>query len=53
MTTKDTPYLNLAVETAKKAGHFLLKNIGKNYDIVAEEEGKSTFNSTLRQKRLS
>ena len=38
MPTKDTQYLNLAVEAATKAGHFLLKNSGKKQNIISEDD---------------
>lgn len=52
MPTQDTQYLNLAVEAATKAGHFLLKNIGKNYDIVAEEEREIHFQFDLEAEKI-
>jgi myo-inositol-1(or 4)-monophosphatase len=52
MPTQDTQYLNLAVEAATQAGHFLLKNIGKNCDIVAEEEREIHFQFDLEAEKI-
>ena len=52
MLTKDTQYLNLAAAAATKAGDFLLKNIGKNYDIVAEEEREIHFQFDLEAEKI-
>ena len=38
ISTNNTPYLDLAVEAARKAGHFLLKNIGKKNNIISEDD---------------
>lgn len=52
MTTKDTQYLNLAAEAATKAGYFLFKNIGKNLDIIAEEEREIHFQFDLEAEKI-
>jgi 3'-phosphoadenosine 5'-phosphosulfate (PAPS) 3'-phosphatase len=52
MTIEDTQYLNLAIEAATKAGHFLQKNIGKNCDIFAEEEREVHFQFDLEAEKI-
>lgn len=52
MTSKYAPNLNLATEAATKAGRFLLKNIGKNYDIIAEEEREIHFQFDLEAEKI-
>lgn len=52
MLTKDNQYLNLAAEAAKKAGHFLLKNIGKNCAIIAEEDREVHFQFDIEAEKI-
>jgi myo-inositol-1(or 4)-monophosphatase len=52
MPTKDTQYLNLAVEAVTKAGRFLLKNMDKNYDIIAEEEREIHFQFDIEAEKI-
>lgn len=52
MTTKDNQYLNLAIEAAKKAGHFLFRNNGKNQDIIIEEEREIHFQFDLEAEKI-
>jgi myo-inositol-1(or 4)-monophosphatase len=52
MPIKNTQYLNLAVEAVTKAGRFLLKNIGKNQDIIAEEEREIHFQFDLESEKI-
>lgn len=52
MTNKYIPYLNLATAAATKAGHFLLKNNGKNQDIITEEEREIHFRCDLEAEKI-
>jgi myo-inositol-1(or 4)-monophosphatase len=52
MTSKYMPNLNLATEAATKAGRFLLKNIGKNFDIIAEEEREIHFQFDIEAEKI-
>lgn len=52
MLTQDTQYLNLAVKAVTKAGRFLLENIGKNIDVIAEEERETHFQFDLESEKI-
>ena len=52
MSSKDTQYLNLAIEAATRAGRFLLENIGVNVDIVAEETREIHFQFDLAAEKI-
>jgi myo-inositol-1(or 4)-monophosphatase len=52
MTSQYAPNLNLATEAATKAGRFLLKNIGKSNDIIAEEEREIHFQFDLEAEKI-
>jgi myo-inositol-1(or 4)-monophosphatase len=52
MPIQDTHYLNLAVDAATKASHFLLKNFGKNQDIITEEEREIHFRCDLEAEKI-
>lgn len=52
MTNEYAPYLNLAIAAATNAGQFLLNNIGKYIDIIAEEEREIHFRFDLEAEKI-
>jgi len=52
MTSQYALNLNLATEAATKAGRYLLKNIGNDHDIVAEEEREIHFQFDLEAEKI-
>ena len=52
MLAQFNQYLNLAVGAATKAGHFLLKNIGKSQDIITEEDREIHFQFDLESEKI-
>lgn len=52
MSTHNTQCLNLAVQAATKAGCFLVENVGRNVDIVKEEEREIHFQFDLEAEMV-
>jgi myo-inositol-1(or 4)-monophosphatase len=52
MPNKYIPYLTLATEAAKKAGQYLLNDIGQHHDIVREEEREIHFCFDLEAEKI-
>lgn len=52
MTNKYTQYLTLAAVAATNAGHFLHNNIGRNLEIITEEEREIHFQFDLEAEKI-
>lgn len=52
MTNQFIRDLNLAVKTAKKAGRYLIKNIGANQNIIEEKERDVHFQFDLESEKI-